>query len=105
MPLFDFPLEQLEAYLPAREEPSDFGAFWENTLAETRSFPLDARFDPIDAGLRTVETYDVTYNGFGGQPIKGWFLVPKHRDGKLPVVVEYIGYGGGRSKIHDWLLW
>jgi cephalosporin-C deacetylase len=105
MPLFDLPLEALEAYLPTREEPSDFGSFWENTLAETRSFPLDAHFAPIDAGLRTVETYDVTYNGFGGQPIKGWLLLPRQRAEKLPVVVEYIGYGGGRSKIHEWLLW
>jgi cephalosporin-C deacetylase len=102
---FDMPLEQLKTYTPQRDEPGDFDAFWARTLAETRAFALDARFVPIDSGLRTVEAFDVTFNGYGGQPIKGWFLAPRHRSGALPCVVEYIGYGGGRGFAADWLLW
>ncbi len=79
--------------------------FWADTLAETRAFPLDAHFEAVDFGLRTVETFDVTFNGFGGQPIKGWLLLPKERSGPLPAVVEFIGYGGGRGFPTDWLLW
>ena len=37
--------------------------------------------------------------------IKGWLMLPKDRKGKLPCVVEYIGYGGGRGFPLDWLLW
>jgi len=74
--LFDMPLEELKTYLPPREEPSDFDAFWEQTLARVHDFPLDAVFEPVDFGLRTVETFDVTFNGYGGQPIKGWLLLP-----------------------------
>jgi len=103
--LFDMPLKQLKTYLPPREEPPDFDAFWQQTLAEARSFPLDAVFEPVDYGLRTVETFDVTFNGYGGQPIKGWFLLPRQRSGPLPCVVEYIGYSGGRGFPTDWLLW
>ena len=103
--LFDMPLEQLKTYLPPREEPPDFDAFWQQTLAEARSFPLDAVFEPVDYGLRTVDTFDVTFNGYGGQPIKGWFLLPRQRSGPLPCVVEYIGYSGGRGFPTDWLLW
>lgn len=101
---FDLPLEQLKIYLPPREEPEDFDAFWERTLREARAFPLNAVFQPVDYGMRTVETFDVTFNGYGGQPIKGWLLLPKHRSGPLPCVVEYIGYGGGRGFPIDWLV-
>jgi cephalosporin-C deacetylase len=49
--------------------------------------------------------YDVTFNGFGGQPIKGWFILPTAASTPLPCIVEYIGYGGGRGLPHDWLTW
>jgi cephalosporin-C deacetylase len=102
--LFDMPLEELRTYLPPREEPPDFDGFWEQTLAETRSFSLDAVFEPVDYGMRTVETFDVTFNGYGGQAVKGWLLLPHQRQEPLPCVVEYIGYGGGRGFPIDWLV-
>jgi cephalosporin-C deacetylase len=105
MAFFDMPLDQLRAYRPEREEPADFDHFWQTTLGEARAFPLDAQFAPLDYGLRTVETFDVTFNGYGGQPIKGWLQLPRHRSGPLPCVIEYIGYGGGRGFPNDWLLW
>jgi cephalosporin-C deacetylase len=102
--LIDLPLAELVRYRPDLEAPPDFDAFWERTLAEARSRPLDATFEPVDAGLCTVDTYDVTFSGFGGHPIKGWLNVPRGAEGPLPAVVEYIGYGGGRGLPHDWLL-
>lgn len=102
---FDLPLEKLKTYLPQRSEPADFDAFWQETLAEARRFPLEATFYPVNYGLRTVETFDVTFRGAGGSPIKGWLLLPRGRTGPLPCVVEYIGYGGGRGFPHDWLLY
>lgn len=101
----DFPLEQLQNYKPPREEAPDFDDFWQRTLAEAREFPLNARFERVDYGLRLVETFDVTFNGYGGQPIKGWLILPRFRHGPLPCVVEFIGYGGGRGFPTDWLLW
>jgi cephalosporin-C deacetylase len=105
MAFFDFPLDQLKVYLPPREEPADFDAFWKQTLAEARAFPLNVTFEPVDYGLRTVETFDVTFNGYGGQAVKGWLLLPRQRSGTVPCVVEYIGYGGGRGFPTDWLVW
>ena len=105
MAIFDLPLNELKTYLPAREEPADFDAFWQSTLEEVRAFPLNAKFERVDYGLAAQETFDVTFAGFGGQPIKGWLILPRQRTGKLPCVVEYIGYGGGRSFAIDWLLW
>lgn len=100
--LFDMPLEELQKYLPARSEPKDFDAFWQRTLNEARQFPLNARFTPIETGMTLINTYDVTFNGYGGQPIKGWLLLPHNASGKIPCIVEYIGYGGGRGHPHDW---
>jgi cephalosporin-C deacetylase len=105
MAFFDLPLNELKTYLPAREEPADFDAFWNSTWDEARTFPLDATFERADYGLTAQETFDVTFSGFGGQPVKGWLILPKQRNGILPCVVEYIGYGGGRSFAIDRLLW
>lgn len=105
MAFFDLSLDELKTYRPPRQEPDDFDAFWQSTLAEARAHALEARFEPVDYGLATLETLDVTFNGYGGQPIKGWLLLPRQRAGRLPVVVEYIGYGGGRGFPTDWLLW
>lgn len=105
MAIFDLPLDELKTYLPIREEPADFDGFWQSTLEEARSSPLNATFERVDYGLTAQEMFDVTFAGFGGQPVKGWLILPKKRSGKLPCVVEYIGYGGGRSFAIDWLLW
>lgn len=105
MAFFDFPLDQLRSYLPPRDEPADFDAFWQQTLDDVRQTPLNVTYDQVDYGLATLEVFDVTFNGYGGQPIKGWLLLPRQRSGPLPCVVEYIGYGGGRGFPADWLLW
>ncbi len=108
MALFDLPIEQLHTYLPPRDEPGDFAEFWAATISEARRHPLQARFEPIESGLRLVEVFDLTFNGYGGQPIKGWLLLPRlggSRQEQLPCVVEFIGYGGGRGLPLDWLLW
>ena len=105
MAFFDLSLAELKTYLPPREEPADFDSFWKSTLEEARAYPLDAKFERVDFGLTAQETFDVTFSGFGGQPIKGWLILPRQRNGKPPCVVEYIGYGGGRSFPIDWLLW
>ncbi len=102
---FDMPLEELTNYTPPRTEPANFDAFWQQTLAETRQHPLNATFEPVDYGLQTIETLDVTFSGYGGQPVKGWLLLPWQRSGPLPCVVEFIGYGGGRGFPLDWLAW
>ncbi len=103
MAFFDLSLDELRAYQPPRDEPPDFDAFWATTLDAARQHPLDARFDPVDFGLRLVDTYDVTFAGYGGQPVKGWFMLPRGASEPLPCVVEYIGYGGGRGFPHEWL--
>ncbi|MFF3906583.1 acetylxylan esterase [Streptomyces sp. NPDC001848] len=105
MALFDLPVDELREYRSQSVEPADFDAFWTKTLQEAREHDLDARFEPVETGLRTVQVYDVTFAGFGGHPVKGWLTVPVSLEGPLPTVVEFAGYGGGRALPHEHLLW
>jgi len=105
MAFFDMPLEQLETYKPIKNEPDDFDDFWQQTLNEARQHPLNGEFVPYDAGLSLIDVYDVTYSGYGGQRIKGWYMRPKGVKNPLPCIIEYIGYGGGRGFPHEWLVW
>lgn len=102
MAQFDLPLDQLETYLPEREEPSDFDDFWEETLRTSRGHG-EAQFTAVDSPLRSILAEDVTFPGFAGQPIKGWMLRPA--DGDIRgTVVQYIGYTGGRGVPEQWTL-
>jgi cephalosporin-C deacetylase len=105
MPQFDLPLHELRAYRAHTAEPEDFDAFWQKTLLQAREHDLDARFEPVDAGLSTVQVYDVTFRGFGGHPVKGWLRLPAGAREPLPLVVEFVGYGNGRGLPHEHLLW
>ncbi|MEM7737322.1 MAG: acetylxylan esterase [Deinococcota bacterium] len=105
MPFFDMPLEALETYRPASPEQPDFDTFWDNTLADARSHPINTQFEPFDAGTKLVDVFDMQFSGYGGQPIKAWFMLPANTSEPLPAVVEYIGYGGGRGYPYSWLKW
>ena len=101
MPLFDLPIPELRAYRPDLAVPSDLDEFWATTLEETRRHGLAATFEPVDSGLVVIETFDATFAGFGGAPIRAWLHLPRQRSGRLPAVVEYVGYGGGRGLAHE----
>ena len=105
MALFDLPLESLRAYRPERDEPADFDAFWKQTLNEAAGHDLAPDFVPYDAALSGVRVYDTTFTGWGGHPIKAWLLLPAGATAKLPCVVQYIGYSGGRGLPIDHLAW
>jgi cephalosporin-C deacetylase len=101
MAFLDLPLDELRAYAPDLPEPADLDAFWAATLADARGHDLDARFEPVETGLTVIETFDLTFSGFGGSSIRGWLHRPISAGGPLPAVVESIGYGGGRGLPHE----
>jgi len=45
----------LRIYAPLRHEQQDFDVFWQRTLSEARNFPLNAKFEPADTVLRSVQ--------------------------------------------------
>ena len=105
MPQFDLPLAELRTYAPDLAVPADLEAFWEGTLAETRAYPLAVSCAAVVTGLSVVDSFDVSFAGFGGATIRAWLHVPANRSGRLPAVVEYIGYGGGRGLPHERILY
>lgn len=105
MPFPDLIQPELGAYQSAVKTPGDFAAFWEASLAEARSVGGAVSIMPAETTLRAVEAFDVTFPGFGGHSIKGWLVLPVHRSGRLPLVVQYLGYGGGRGFPHEQLHW
>lgn len=107
MPLFDMPLDQLRNYTSGAVEPSDFDEFWDRTLAEAQELPLEATFIPVENQLAVIDSFDVSYAGFGGDRIKGWLHLPATRQPgeELPVLVQYIGYSGGRGLVQQDTKW
>lgn len=105
MPLFDLPLDQLERYAPDVAEPPDFDAFWRSTveLAETKPILVDLK--PYRNELSLVDTWDLTFAGYAGDPIRAWYTRPAGVDDPIPAVVEFLGYGRGRGLPHERLTW
>jgi cephalosporin-C deacetylase len=107
MASIDMPLEQLKKYKPKLTKEKDFSSFWERTLKETRKHSSNAEIKLVkEPVMPYVEAYDLTFSGFNGDRIKGWYLLPKFvKKEKLPVVVVYHGYSGGRGQITDYSTW
>lgn len=105
MPLTDLGRDALAGYRCTTPQPADFDDFWERTLAEHAAGPPKVAFEPVQSPLRTVRVFDVTFAGFGGAPVRGWFLVPAGQREPLPCVVEIPGYGGGRGLPHESLVY
>ncbi|WP_327038266.1 acetylxylan esterase [Micromonospora maris] len=105
MSLFDLPLDQLRQYAPTVAEPEGFDDYWRSTLGAAEAVPvlLDVRPEPTD--LRLLDTWDVTFAGFAGDPVRAWYTRPAGVDEPLPVVIEYVGYGRGRGTPHERLTW
>ena len=105
MAMFDLSPADLLDYRPAVAEPAGFDAFWRRTLAAARQHDLAAELTPFDALLPGVRVSDVRFGGYDGQRVAAWLLTPAGADEPLPCVVQFIGYGGGRGRPHEWLLW
>ncbi|MFI0481135.1 acetylxylan esterase [Actinomadura sp. 9N215] len=97
---------ELRSHRAETDPPEDLADFWGKTLAEAAQFPLAVTAEPVaETPLRTVSVYDVTFAGFGGQPISAWYLVPRQVEPGTATIIEFIGYGGGRGLPHELLFW
>jgi cephalosporin-C deacetylase len=98
MPWFDLPEEQLKDYRTSTPEPAELDLWWQRQLAATRAAvaePLLTRYQP--QVYTPVQVYDTEFSGAGGDRIRAWYLRPGGQEPGAPVVVKFIGYGGGRG--------
>ncbi|WP_037671925.1 acetylxylan esterase [Streptomyces griseus] len=105
MPAFDLPLRELEDHRPDPQEPPDFTEFWQATLKEAAPAEVLVSVRPVENGLRLTDSWDITFRGFAGDPVRAWFSRPAGVRDPLPAVVEYAGYGRGRGLPHERLTW
>jgi cephalosporin-C deacetylase len=105
MPLTDLSGDELRAYRSSVTAPDDLEHFWSSTLRESRALAAEPVLRPVDCGLRLVDTFDVTFSGYGGHPVRAWLHVPAGERGPRPLVVRYHGYGGGRGLPHEADFW
>ncbi len=105
MPVTDLTGAELFEHRTLVEPPAGLDAFWTDTLAQARTTAGPPRLEPIDTGLRLVRTWDVTFDGYAGEPVRAWYHRPVGFGDDLPVLVHYQGYGGGRGLPHEVRLW
>jgi cephalosporin-C deacetylase len=91
--------------ITTQTEPADFDAFWTETLAETRRYPLDLTTEPRPTRLAVIDVFDVTFRGFGGTRVHAWLRVPRGIAHPLPGLVQFFGYGNGRGHALRDLRW
>jgi cephalosporin-C deacetylase len=99
----DLPLAELRRYRPEVAEPADFDQFWSGELLAARAAGGRPEFTPLQTPIRHADVFDVTFAGHAGDPVKAWLLVPHELALRGPLVVEYVGYNGGRGIPLDWL--
>ncbi len=98
---YDLSLPELRAYAPEIAEPPDFDAFWRTTLAQASSVDIATSVRRAPSPLVLVDSFDVSFAGYGGQSVRAWYHRPASAAGALPIVVEFIGYSGGRGLVHQ----
>src|SRR6185437_1055887 len=97
MPWYDMPLERLREYRTSTQEPDGLDAWWAKRLDHARAQAQPATFTPHEPDVyRPFQVFDVEFSGAGGDPIRAWYIKPAGQESP-PVVVKFIGYGGGRG--------
>lgn len=104
---YDMPLEQLEQYRPPLTAQPDLRAFWDATLAEMAAEPWEESLEPVEYPARGVKVALLTFRGFRGAKIQGWYARPIDPE-PLPGLVVYHGYNwnyeGGQHEAVNWAL-
>ena len=76
-----------------QNKPSDFDAFWEETLQELATVPMEPVLTPLEeASGHARKLYRVEMKSFGGALMGGYLAVPV-AEGKFPARIDFMGYG------------
>ncbi len=80
--------------------PSDFADFWQKTLAELRSQPLDPVLTP-QPDQNGFKVYKVNFRSLGDGRVYGWYITPPGK-GPFPAVLMLPGNGVYKMDIYRW---
>ena len=94
--------EALKAFAPQTKQP-DYDQFWEETIAEARKSPRNIKLSPYFYPGEHVVVKDLSFDGFDGQRVKGWYIVPVYGKRPFPCVVFFHGGNGWRGNPHAYM--
>jgi cephalosporin-C deacetylase len=85
----------------------DFDRFWNETISESKSQPLEPEMGPFSYPVKAVKVYDIYFTGFKGSRINAWYIVPENANGnqKVPALIHYHGYTVSKHYVQDYLKW
>ena len=81
-----------ETYLPEMTRKPEFEEFWKRTLKELVSEKLALKLTPYEYPSDSIEIFSIQFTGLFGEVLNGWYLLPKNRQGKIPCMIDYLGY-------------
>lgn len=106
MKFIDERIKEYESYKPPLTKRDDFEDFWEKTLTLSKSVNLNEKLIECEYPSPYMKVYDLTYQGYDGTPVKGWFLLPLFTtEEKLPCLIHYHGFTGGREYPSQYAPW
>ncbi|MEE6450806.1 acetylxylan esterase [Gottfriedia acidiceleris] len=100
MNLFDLPLGKLQTYKPKQTKMAGFTAFWENKIAENKSYALNIEIKKRAYYVPGVHVYDVYFDGFRNSRIHGVFICPENEKPSAPASVIFHGYNWNTLQPH-----
>ncbi|MGM0805726.1 MAG: acetylxylan esterase [Bacillota bacterium] len=94
--------ESWKHYIPELTRESSFMSFWAETKLESKKQPIEAEFSPESYPISSISAQKVTFNGFNGTKIAGFYLKPESLHENLPCVLVLHGYGGNKGSIANY---
>ena len=103
---FDLSLEELRRYRPAVDEPGDFDEYWAERRGRSDGVPARRRgtVPPTASSRRSTFSTSASPATAGHASPRGCSC-RRTSTADTPVVVEFVGYGGGRGRPAEWLNW
>jgi cephalosporin-C deacetylase len=99
MPIFDYPLDQLQRYEGCNPRPADFDAYWDRALAEMHAIDPAVSLEPFAFDAPFAECFHLRFTGVGGARVYAKYLRPKAASAPHPAVLLFHGYSGNSG---DW---
>ncbi|PNQ84285.1 acetylxylan esterase [Paenibacillus polymyxa] len=99
-------IAELKQYVPDRTTPKDMDLFWDKTLKEVHAKPVRAFKTPVETPYPHMMAYRVIFEGIDDTPLHAWYVRPRFAgDQKLPCIVLFHGYTGGKGYPEDYSSW
>jgi cephalosporin-C deacetylase len=86
-------VRELEQYAPMHTAQPDLADFWQQTLHQFADKPLNAQQVKQVTPMKSIQSYQVIYEGFDDTPLHGIYVRPADQEGQpIPCIIMFHGY-------------